>query len=92
MESIKEIFSIFNPRLSENEQEVLDNLNLKDRAYSLLYALGQEPETVQPLFEDEARRLVTIAQEVYAGTGETYFHKLIAQIPIEKLRYVATGR
>ena len=74
-------------------QELIDDLSLRNRAYHLLYAMGQKPETVKTLRPGEAQRLVTLATETYCGLGDTYFHRMIRDmVPVHQLRYVATGR
>lgn len=73
--------------------QIIDELSLRNRAYNLLYALGESPATVRTLAPGEAERLITLATEAYVGLGDTYFHRLIAaRVPVNQLRYVATGR
>jgi hypothetical protein len=73
--------------------ELIDNLNLRNRAYNLLYSLGQDPGDVETLTDEEAQRLVKLADEVYRLEGDTFFHRLIrTRVPVHHLRYVATGK
>ena len=75
-----------------NAEEVIDYLGLANRAYNLLYALGEEPSTVKTLNSEETYRLVNLAREVYAGQRATFFHRLLAaHVSTPQLRYVATG-
>jgi hypothetical protein len=74
-------------------QAIIENLSIKNRAYNLLYALGQSPESVRTLDIDETYRLINLAKEVHEGQRDTYFHRLIAErVPAHQLRYMATGR
>ncbi len=76
-----------------NVDDMVDLLMVKNRAYNLLYALGEEPSTVKTLTSEEAYRLVNLAREVSAGDRGTYFHRFLAKhVPAHQLRYVATGR
>ena len=71
---------------------VIKDLELRNRAYNLLYALGAQPASVATLRPGEAERLVALAQEVYQGAQDTFFHRLIlANVSAPQLRYVALG-
>lgn len=73
--------------------EIMEELSLRNRAYNLLYAVGADPRLVSTLDFEETCRLITLAKEVYAGVGSTFFHRLILdRVPAHQLRYVATGR
>lgn len=52
-------------------EETLDELTIKNRAYQMLYALGDTSWEVRTLTMGEARSLVAIAQDLWMGRCET---------------------
>lgn len=75
------------------EHDIIDELNLRSRAYNCLYCLGSDPATVRTLRPGEAQIWIDLAQEVMAGKRTTAAHvELAAKCDPGMLRYVATGR
>lgn len=77
----------------ESVYEIVDRLSMANRAYQVLYALGDTPATVNSLSLDEAKMWIDIAQSVINGDRSTEIRKrLAATMSTAMLRYVATGR
>ena len=73
--------------------ELIECLCLRNRAYNLLYALGETPATVRTLEPGEESFLVSCAKRVEAGKVESQLEQEIAsKVPPAQLHYVATGR
>lgn len=73
--------------------EMLNDLKLRNRAYNLLYMLGDaEPATVRTFLPGEAARLILTAWEAQQGERSTPLHQRIAQLDPRRLEYVVSGR
>ena len=73
--------------------ELVNDLQLRNRAYNLLYMLGDaEPTTARTFLPGEAARLILVAWEAQQGDRSTPLHQRIAQIDPRRLEYVVTGR
>lgn len=77
----------------DNGAALLLALTRSNRAYNLLYALGEAtPETVETFKPGEAEELIQIAHEVSMGMRTTERHREIAEkVSPAILRYVAIG-
>jgi hypothetical protein len=72
---------------------LLDDLTLRNRAYQILYLLGDDPSTVRTLLPGEAAMWVGIAGDVLRGDRSTDIHcRLAAACKPAMLNYIATGR
>ena len=72
---------------------IIDSLTLSNRAYQVLYALGDDSSTVRTLAAGEAFALVQIASDIFDGHIQTPFDRVLSNsIHPGVLRYVATGR
>ncbi len=73
--------------------DLLDDLALRNRAYNLLYALGDYTwSNVPTLKPGQAAHLILTAYEAQHGDRSTELHRRIAQLPAHQLAYVVTGR
>lgn len=77
----------------ESVYEIVDRLTMANRAYQVLYALGDTPATVNAVSLDEAKMWIGVAQSVIDGDRSTEIRKTLAEkMSPAMLRYVATGR
>lgn len=60
-------------------EQTLDELTVKNRAYQVLYALGDTSWEVRTLTIGEARNLVGIAQDLWMGRCETALDIMLLQ-------------
>jgi hypothetical protein len=73
--------------------DLLNDLALRNRAYNLLYSLGDYTSSNVPtLAPGEAARLILAAHEAQHGDRSTVLHRRIAQLPAHQLHYAVTGR
>jgi len=75
-----------------SESEIIDLLSRSNRAYNLLYALGESPVTVDTLTPVEVGRLIDKAQSAFAGMEGSFERLLRQKVSPTMLRYVATGK
>ncbi len=72
--------------------QILSDLQLVNRAYQVLYALGDEAHTVRTLEPEEAQCLVGIVQDIQGGHAQTGLDiTLLARMSPGMIAYVAKG-
>ena len=70
----------------------INGVCLVNRAYQVLYALGDDSSTVRTLTSSEASALVGIVQDIYSGHRETPLDLMLSEsMSRGMLRYVAEG-
>lgn len=78
--------------MSTTITRTLATLELKNRAYQVLYALSDTPETVRTLTANEALHLVSLVEDVLGGQRVTDLDNLLAsRMSRRMLEYVAHG-
>lgn len=76
----------------DDAADAIRDLSLRNRAYNLLYALGDYTPTDVPTFAPgEAARLIQIAREALAGDRSTELHRRLAALKPHRLRYAIEG-
>jgi hypothetical protein len=73
--------------------EMVDELSLRNRAYQVLYALGDTPGNVRTLTTGEAACLVGLVQDMLEADGEWNDLQVAigSAMSMSMLTYVATG-
>ena len=71
---------------------LIDELERRNRAYQVLYALGSSPDTVGTLEPGEADILIEAARRVRDGDRSTETARKIAELSPVMLNYIVTGR
>jgi len=73
-------------------KRVTDDLEMRSRAYQVLYAMGDTPATVRTFMRGEAEELIEVCREVQMGVLATLRHVAIRDRVSEGLlEYVING-
>jgi len=76
---------------SSDATDPVDELTLRNRAYQVLYALGEDSSTVRTLTTGEAACLVAIVQQLTSAPQTELDRVLVSKMSPRMIDYIAGG-